>query len=72
MRPTIRFLADELIRKIVSEATHILCTLGVEVHNETVLVMLADHGCQINIEKSHAVLTDDIIDKALEAAPESC
>ncbi len=71
MRPTIRFLADELIRKIVSEATHILCTLGVEVHNETVLVMLADHGCQINIEKSHAVLTDDIIDKALKASPAS-
>jgi trimethylamine--corrinoid protein Co-methyltransferase len=71
MRPTIRFLTDELIQQIVSEATEILCTLGVEVHNEAILAMLSDHGCRIDMEKRHVVLTGQIIDKALETAPES-
>ena len=30
MRPTIKFLTDDLIDKIVDEATEVLCTLGVE------------------------------------------
>ncbi len=71
MRPTIRFLTDELIRKILSEATDILCTLGVEIHNKTVLDMLSDCGCEVDIKKHHAILTSQIIDKALETAPES-
>jgi len=30
MRPVVRFLDDELIEKIISEARDILCKLGVE------------------------------------------
>lgn len=71
MRPTIRFLTDELIEKIISEAAHILCTLGVEIHNKNVLAMLSDCGCRIDMEKHHAVLTQEVVDKALKAAPES-
>ena len=75
MRPTIRFLADELIQKIICEATDILCTLGMEVHNKTVLAMLSDHGCRIDPAPlrgaGRAVLTHEIIDKALKSAPES-
>jgi trimethylamine--corrinoid protein Co-methyltransferase len=71
MRPTIRFLTDELIRKIVSEATNILCTLGVEIYNNTVLTMLSDCGCKVNIKKNHAVLTNEIIEKSLKTAPAS-
>ncbi|MGB2864491.1 MAG: trimethylamine methyltransferase family protein, partial [Sedimentisphaerales bacterium] len=71
MRPTIKFLSDELIRRIISEATEILCTLGVEIHNKAVLYMLSEFGCAVDMEKSHAVLTGEIIDKALKAAPAS-
>jgi trimethylamine--corrinoid protein Co-methyltransferase len=71
VRPTIRFLTDELIEKIISEAAHILCTLGVEIHNKNVLAMLSDCGCRIDMEKHHAVLTQEVVDKALKAAPES-
>ena len=71
MRPTIRFLTDDLIRQIISEATDVLCRLGVEIHNEKVLAMLSDCGCSVNMEESHAVLTSQIIDKALNAAPAS-
>jgi trimethylamine--corrinoid protein Co-methyltransferase len=71
MRPTIRFLTEELVRKIISEAEEILCTLGVEIHNRTVLDMLSDCGCSVDMEKSHAVLTEEIIEKSLKAAPAS-
>ena len=71
MRPTIRFLTDELIEKIVFEATEILCTLGIEIHNKTVLTMLSDCGCRIDTEEHRAVLTQEVIDKALKATPES-
>ena len=71
MRPTIKFLSDQLIRQIISEATGILCTLGVEIHNKKVLAMLSDCGCAVDMEKSHAVLTNEIIEKSLKAAPAS-
>lgn len=71
MRPTIRFLSDELIRRIVSEATDILCTLGVEIHNKIVLAMLSDCGCRVDMGKLHAVLTEKIIAETLKTAPES-
>jgi trimethylamine--corrinoid protein Co-methyltransferase len=71
MRPKIKILSDELIQKIVSEATDILCKLGVEIHNKTVLEMLSDSGCTVDMEKSHAVLTNEIIEKSLKAAPTS-
>ncbi len=71
MRPAIRFLSDELIRRIVSEATDILCTLGVEIHNKTVLAMLSDCGCRVDMGKFHAVLTEKTIAVTLKTAPES-
>ena len=57
MRPAIKFLSEQLIRQIISEAIDIFCTLGVEIHNKTVLDMLSDCCCTVDMEKSHAVLT---------------
>ncbi|MEA3297334.1 MAG: trimethylamine methyltransferase family protein [candidate division Zixibacteria bacterium] len=71
MRPTVRFLSDELIGKIISEARELLCKLGVEIHNKDVLSMLADHGARINKDNNHVWLTHDIIDKSLVTAPHS-
>jgi trimethylamine--corrinoid protein Co-methyltransferase len=64
-------LTDDLIKQIVSEATHILCTLGVEIHNEAVLSLLADHGSKVDKSRMHVVFNDKIIDKALKSAPQS-
>jgi trimethylamine--corrinoid protein Co-methyltransferase len=64
-------LTDDLIKQIVSEATHILCTLGVEIHNETVLSLLSDHGSKVDKSRMHVVFNDKIIDKALKSAPQS-
>jgi trimethylamine--corrinoid protein Co-methyltransferase len=71
MRPTIRFLSDELVQNIISEATEILCKLGIEIHNKKILDMLSDCGCKVDIEKNHAILTEHIIENALKTVPKS-
>jgi trimethylamine--corrinoid protein Co-methyltransferase len=71
MRPTVRFLSDTLIEKIIGEARGLLCELGVEIHNKTVLDMLAEHGAMVDMSKEHAVLSQDIIDGALKTTPRS-
>lgn len=71
MRPIIKFLNTELIKQIVSEATHILCTLGVEIHNKDVLSLFSDHGGKVDIDRKHVVFTEEIIEKALKTAPGS-
>jgi trimethylamine--corrinoid protein Co-methyltransferase len=71
MRPVVRFLSDELLERIVAEARDILAKLGVTIHNEGVLRMLAEHGVRVDAETNRAFLTDEIIDRALGTAPGS-
>jgi trimethylamine--corrinoid protein Co-methyltransferase len=69
MRPSVRFLSDQLIETIVAEARDLLRTLGVEIHNPGVLSLLSDHGARVDAGSSRAFFTDDMIDKALGTAP---
>ena len=69
MRPKIRFLTDELSARIISEARELICRLGVEIHNETALSLLHDHGARIDHARNRAYYTDDIIDRAIKATP---
>lgn len=71
MRPTLRLLEDSLIERIIAEARDVLCRLGVEIHNQPILSMLADHGADVNMAQRHARLTEEIIDKALRSVPGS-
>jgi trimethylamine--corrinoid protein Co-methyltransferase len=71
MRPTVKFLSDELIEKIIAEAKIVLNDLGLEIHNPLVLKMLADQGCRVNPEKERAFIPEPIVDQALERAPRS-
>ena len=71
MRPTLKLLDDRLVQRIVAEAREVLCKLGVEIHNPSVLAMLSAHGAEVNQAKWHARLTEAIIDKALGAVPQS-
>ncbi len=71
MRPVFRLLSNELIERIISEARDILCNLGMEIHNDGILSMLYDHGANVDSGAKHVLFTADIIDKALEAAPDS-
>lgn len=71
MRPTVRFLDDELIESIIAEAQRVLRELGVEIHNEAVVGMLADHGGRVDRAGHRVFLTDGIVEEALETAPGS-
>ena len=69
MRPQLRFLDDELIERILAEARDILAELGMEIANEDVLALLADHGAKVDLTEKHARFPADLIDKALATAP---
>ena len=71
MRPPVRFLEDNLIEKIVDEAIEILCTLGIELHNDNVLSVLNDFGATVDEKKKHVLLTRSIIEKVLDSVPSS-
>lgn len=71
IRPTTRFLNDELIERILSESREILCKLGVKIQNKEVLTLLADHGAKVDLDKFHVLFTDEIIDRALNSAVSS-
>ncbi len=71
MRPKVRFLSDDLIEKIISEAREILCRLGVTIYNKNILSTLSDHGAEVDREKHHVLFKNDLIDGALKTAPDS-
>ncbi len=71
MRPTVRFLNDELIKQIIDEAVSILCTLGVRIHNQEVVSILSDHGCKVDRDQCHTTLTEESIETALKTTPKS-
>jgi trimethylamine--corrinoid protein Co-methyltransferase len=68
MRPTVKFLNQQLIQQIISEARDILCKIGVEIHNLEVMDLLSDHGAQVDQSKAHVKFVPDIIDKALKSS----
>jgi trimethylamine--corrinoid protein Co-methyltransferase len=70
-RPILRFLTDDLIERIISEARDILNKIGTTIHNRQVLELLSDHGADVDIEHSLVKYNGDIIDRALKSAPSS-
>ncbi len=71
MRPTTKFLNEELLLRIVAEGRDLICNLGVEIHNDEVLSLLGDHGAKIDTKLGRAFFTHDLIDRALSSAPKS-
>ncbi len=67
MRPRLKMLDDALVERIVAEAREVLKTVGVEVHNDQVVSLIADHGGRVAAGRVH--LSDDLIDSALATAP---
>ena len=66
MRPTFRLLDDKLLEKIIAEARRLICELGVEINNDSVVKMLGDHGARIEKEKNRVFYTADMIEKSLK------
>jgi trimethylamine--corrinoid protein Co-methyltransferase len=69
MRPSVRFLSDELIQTILAEARTVLRRLGVAIHNDGVLALLADRGADVDADTRRARLPEAVIDTALASAP---
>jgi trimethylamine--corrinoid protein Co-methyltransferase len=71
MRPTLRLLDNKLIERIIDEAREVLGKLGVEIHNQGVLDLLAGHGAEVDRSGRHARLGAGVIDRALASVPRS-
>ncbi len=71
MRPTVRFLDDSLIQQIISEARDLMCRLGLEIHNDGVLALLAENGARFDRSTKRVLFTQELIDRSLKAAPRS-
>jgi trimethylamine---corrinoid protein Co-methyltransferase len=69
MRPTLRFLGDDLVRRIVAEARSVLGELGVEIHNPGILGLLGDHGARVDRSASRARIPGELVDRAIATAP---
>ncbi|OFW03272.1 MAG: hypothetical protein A3H96_19420 [Acidobacteria bacterium RIFCSPLOWO2_02_FULL_67_36] len=69
MRPTLRLLDDGLIERILSEARDLLGSLGVEIHNPSVLELLGAHGARVEKQTARAFFDAAIVDRALASAP---
>jgi trimethylamine--corrinoid protein Co-methyltransferase len=69
MRPTLKFLSDELVQRIVAEARSVLSEVGIEIHNPAIVSLLSDHGARAGADSGRVFLQDDLIDRALATVP---
>ncbi len=68
MRPTLKFLSNELIEEIVSEAYSILTGVGLEIDNPELVKTLLDHGGALSNDR--VCFSLDMIENALKTVPD--
>jgi trimethylamine--corrinoid protein Co-methyltransferase len=68
MRPSLRFLDDALVLRILDEARDVLATVGVEVHNDTATAMLLGAGASRD-PRGRILVPAALVDAALRTAP---
>jgi trimethylamine--corrinoid protein Co-methyltransferase len=71
LRPKVKFIDDNLIEKIISEAITLICEVGVEINNENAVTLLCDNGAKIDRKTNRVFYNQDIVDKGLKSAPDS-
>ena len=69
MRPRLQLLDEALIDRILDEARDVLATIGVEIHNDGVLALLADHGAPVDGTTRRVRMPAALVDNALATAP---
>ena len=69
MRPRLQLLDEALIDRILDEAHDVLATIGVEIHNDGVLALLADHGAPVDGTTRRVRMPAALVDNALATAP---
>jgi trimethylamine--corrinoid protein Co-methyltransferase len=68
MPPTLRFLDDTLVDRILDEARDLLAHLGVEVHNDEAASLLISHGARRD-DRGRLVIPPAMVEEALKTAP---
>lgn len=71
MRPILRFLTDDSILDILSEARDLLCKIGMKIYHKELLSLLSDHGAAVDSNSKNVIFTNGLIDKALKTVPSS-
>jgi len=69
MRPRLRFLSDDLIKKILDEAYKLLETKGVAMEHDTLPERLAGAGCIIDPDTRRILMPREIVEAAVKSAP---
>jgi len=69
LRPRLQLLDEPLIDRILDEARDVLAKIGVEIHNDGVLALLADHGAPVDGTTRRVRIPAALVDKALATAP---
>ncbi len=71
IRPTLKLLADDTIRRILDEAYQLLEDPGVRVHSDRALALLDGAGAKIDRQGRVAHIPPDVTRRALETVPGS-
>jgi trimethylamine--corrinoid protein Co-methyltransferase len=69
MRPRLRFLSDELIRRILDEAYKLLEAKGVTLPHDELLGRLADAGCRVDLAGKRVRMPREVVEAAVRSAP---
>jgi trimethylamine--corrinoid protein Co-methyltransferase len=69
VRPRLRLLEDALVSRILDEARDLLATVGVEVHNEAAVELLASGGARVEPGQKRVLLPAALVDRTLGTAP---
>ncbi|MHC4718689.1 MAG: trimethylamine methyltransferase family protein [Planctomycetota bacterium] len=69
MRPTVRFLSDDLIERILEQAYRLLQDKGINLNHDPLLQRLADAGCRVDMDQRRVWLTREIVESSVRSAP---
>lgn len=69
IRPQIKLLSEELVKKILDEAYHVLEKKGVFVENKEALSLLAQAGAQIDESSRRVLIKPELVEDCLPSAP---
>ncbi len=65
MRPSVSFLSQDMIKKIIDQAYDILCCKGIMFESENAINILAQGGAHVDRDTNLVLFTRDIIEKTL-------
>lgn len=69
LRPSIRFLSDETVDRVIDEAMSALEDPGVEVHSPRAIALLGEHGAHVDRERKVVRIPRALVEQALKTAP---